>query len=179
MAPAIFSICFAVIVLFALVHGVVRGSVGMRWVCILLLAIIFFMALVQWPHPASRERARRTLCMYNLKQIAVSAMDFRADHSNAFPRSVLELTNTLSNPKLFICRSTGHEPGALADVLSWTDYVILLPPATNQIVAFCQPGNHRDEGGNIAFTDGAVRWFGPEEFRQVLAEGRQDSVTPP
>lgn len=179
MIPMIFSLVFGVTVLALLIHGILRGSTFIRWLCILLLLLLFFGALMPWPRPRSREMARRTLCMSNLHQIGLAARMYQQDHSNAFPHSILDLTNDLAVPKLFVCKSAGHEPGALTNLLGWTSYVCCFPPGTNQVLAYCPLENHKGQGGNILFTDGSVRWFRPEEFTNTLEKGRQGAPTTP
>jgi len=173
----IFSIILGVTIVVLLVHGVLRGSTFIRWLCILVLVLVVFGAIVPWPCPPSRERARRVHCMNNLSQIARATQVYRIDHSNAWPRSILDLTNDLQNPKVFRCISTGQQAGALTNVQEWTDYVFCSPPGENTVLAYCAPENHENRGSNIVFADGSVQFLKPEEFADVLKNGRQGAPT--
>ena len=176
MAPMIFSIVYGVMVLGLLVFGLRRGSAGMKLFClIILLLIVFFAASVPWhPSGGAREQAWRVHCMNNLRQIAMATLVFQEEHTNQLPESLRDLTNTLSNPKGYVCRSRGVEPGPFVRVNEWTDYVFVCPPGSNQVLVYCPPENHKAKGGNIAFLDGSVQWCNPQEFTNVLKYGRQE-----
>ena len=152
--------------------GTLRGSLLIRFLCGSFLLLIVFGVLIPFPPGRTRERARRTLCMTKLAEMARSTMLFQEKHTNHFPQSVRDLTPFLTDPAAYICPSSGNKSGDLADVNSWTDYVYISPPGTNQVLAYCPPGNHKGKGGNIAFADGSVRWYGAEEFTNVLRHGR-------
>jgi len=171
------GIILSVVILVLLIHGILRGSTFIRWLCILTLLLLVFGAIVPWPCPGSRERARQVHCMSNLRQIAMATQAYRVDHSNTWPKSFLDLTNDLQNPKVFRCISTGHEPGALANVPEWTDYVFCSPPRENEVLAYCVPEHHKNRGGNIVFADGSVQFLKPEEFADVLKNGRERAPT--
>jgi hypothetical protein len=173
----IFSIVLGVTILVLLVHGLLRGSTGMKLLCGCLLLLIILGGIVPMPPPRAREKARQVHCMNNLRQISLATDMYREDHSNAWPRSFLDLTNYCQNPKLFRCISTGQEPGALTNVTEWTDYMFCSPPGTNAVLAYCVPEHHKKRGGNIVFSDGSVQFFKPEEFADVLKNGKGAPTT--
>jgi len=176
----IFSLIVGVALVVLVVHGLLRGSTVMKLICGSLLLFIVVVGVAPWhPHGHARGRARRTSCMSNLQQTGLASRMYQQDHGNSFPHSILGLTNLLPNPKLFICPGTGNEPGALSNVLDWTDYTFLLPPGTNMVLAYCSPENHKGEGGNVLFADGSVQWCGPEEFTNILKHGPQGAGAEP
>lgn len=173
----IFSIVLGVTILVLLVHGLLRGSTGMKLLCGCLLLLIIIGGVIPMPPPRAREKARQAHCMSNLRQIAMATKAYQVDHSNGWPQSFLDLTNFARNPKVFRCISTGQKPGALTNVQEWTDYVFCSPPVENGVLAYCVPEHHKDQGGNIVFADGSVQFFKPEEFADVLKNGKHGAPT--
>jgi prepilin-type processing-associated H-X9-DG protein len=175
----LFSIILGIAVLLLLVHGLLRGSTGMQLFCgFIVLSLLA--SLIPWQSPGiARDRARRVHCMNNLRQIALATIAFRDDHTNAFPQSLLNLTNAFPYPQGYVCKSTKHVPGNLADVTKWTDYHFISPPGSNNVLAYCPPENHKGKGGNIVYADASVQWCTPEEFTNALEHGRRGAPTTP
>ncbi len=138
-------------------------------VAILALVVIvgILIGLCPCSFSCSSERARRVACMNNLIMIGKARMMYAMDHTNGVP-DLLAITNYAANPRLFICPSSGHNPGPLPSLRQWSDYVMasglgtVTPP--HAAVAFCPPENHDGKGGNILFDDGSVQWFDAKEF---------------
>jgi len=171
--PDIASILIVCVTLGLLVWGLIRGSKGMRLACGCVLLLILLGLFLPSTRPDKYEIARRIQCKFSLLQIGQATKIFQEEHSNSFPTSILDLTNTLPDPRLFICASTRHKPGAFSNILVWTDYVFQFPPSDNEVLAYCRPGNHKRAGGNILFADGTVQWFAAEAFTAVLKYGRR------
>lgn len=173
MMPVIFSMILGIILLLLLVHGLVSGSIGMKLLCGLIIGVLLFGLIPLHPPGRARERALRAICMNNLRQISLATKAFQKEHANQCPATLQDLTNAFPYPKGYICRSTGHQPGALTNVNQWTDYFFVSQPGTNGVLAYCPPDNHKGEGGNIVLVDGSVLWFKANEFLEALKHERR------
>lgn len=132
------------------------------------LAVLFILpAVVRAPAPS-----RRSHCMSNLAQIGKALKMYSMDHADQFPPTLLGLTNYLNtsvnSPKIFVCPSSGHEPGSLSKVDDWTDYSYVsglteIDPC-NCVHAFCQVEGHHGEGLNVLYIDGSVQWATTSNF---------------
>lgn len=178
MAMTMFSIALGVTVLVLLLFGLLRGSTGIKLLCgMFLLLVVALVVVPSFPTRGTRDRARAVHCANNLRQIGVATRGFQHEHGDAFPHSLLDLTNAIPYPTCYVCKSTGHMAGKMADVSEWTDYVFVFPPGTNGVLAYCPPKNHRNRGGNIVFVDASVMWYKAEDFTNVLRHGRQREST--
>ena len=133
------------------------------------VVLFFVIPNLHWTSP----EGLRTHCMSNLSQIGKALMLYSKEHDGAFPKTIQALTNFCENPKLYICRSSGHTPGPITNLTDWTDYTYIPNPTTNMVWAFCPPKNHNGTGGNILFVDGSVCWYDADRFRNVLKNGRK------
>ena len=109
----------------------------------------------------SVERARRTMCVGNLRQLGVAVSMYTLDHTNA-PPDMGALANYVQDPAVFVCPLTRHSPGSLSRVNQWTDYVLAhgysTISSTDTVMMYCPPRNHGGSGGSILFVDGHVEW---------------------
>jgi hypothetical protein len=136
MASVLFIIVIGVAILLFLVHCILHGRTLIRWLGILVLLLLAFSAINPGPCYSPREMERRELCMSNLYQIGIVARMYQQNNSNAFPQSILNLTNDLTVPKLFVCKSAGHAPGSITNLLTWSNYVFCFPPGSNGASGF-------------------------------------------
>lgn len=154
------------------IGGLVTGYLG---IVITTLAMLGILAGMLLPAVASaRERARRTHDMSNLKQIGLAAHMYAMDNKELFPSSFTNLaTYTGNSPRLFVCPATGHEPGDMASVDTWTDYVLVpgrsMGDAPDSVLAFSKPECFPGEGGNVLFVDGHVEWCPLERYEELTA----------
>lgn len=114
---------------------------------------------------SARERARRTKCASNLKQIGFALHLFSADNDERFPESMDQLRpNYIRDDRVFACPSGG---GGYV-------YVSGLSAASEPgcIVAFDAEGNHKGDGRNVLFVGGNVEWMTEERFQEALAKTR-------
>lgn len=93
------------------------------------------------------------------------------DHDGAFPPNFATLARTYANaPKLYICPSSGTEPGPMETVDEWMDYIyIYWPDGTNtpahypwiyeRRLSHHGGGIHVAPIGGPAFWDEGARWL--------------------
>ncbi|MBN1671026.1 MAG: hypothetical protein JXR37_08345 [Kiritimatiellae bacterium] len=117
----------------------------------------------------ARDRALQVACLSNLRQIGVLIEMYRAENNGETPPSLQALSKQADTPNVFACRASGHKPGAMTDIDTWTDYVYVAEPGDNQVRAYCRPGNHKDQGTAVLFTDCTVRWCTAAEFQTLMA----------
>ena len=150
--------------------AVPRRAKVMANISLLLSGVYFFMLLVPVSTGAPRERARRTACMSNLKQIGLGLRMYSSDHNELFPASLAELAPYVgsNSVSLFLCPSAGHRSGAMHDVDSWTDYTCVPglseTNAPDTVIAMCSPDHHHGDGANVLFVDGHVEWMPADWF---------------
>jgi len=116
---------------------------------------------------SARERARRTKCLSNLKQITYACHLWAGDNDERFPPSLDALfPDYVSDRQLFSCpssparRSYNYVAGLTA--ADPPDWVLAYEPA----------GNHAGQGANAAYIGGQVVWTADVEGlqRQVAAQ---------
>jgi len=139
-----------------------------------------------------REKARRTKCMCNLKQIGVGIHVYAKVNNDAFPPSLAELfPRYVMDGTLFGCPTaqnavpiqesdlpTGAKDAAGVFTEANTDYVYV-PGMTSRfppdcVVAYGKPGNHGEgEGTNVLLQDGHAVWMKPAALDAALARTRK------
>jgi len=161
--------------------GPAQAGQVMGYLSLLLTSVAFF-GLIEGIRSAPAQ-SRRSFCMSNLGQIGMAGRMYSEDNAGApFPDFKTLRDSGANTPKLFICKSSGHLPGDLANVDEWADYV-LVPVGmrgTNDtdVVAFDKPENHKGRGGNVLHVDGSVAWLDTEEFNKTVAPFLKPSSGP-
>ncbi len=159
---------------------------------LVVIAIIGILAGMLLPAVASaRERARRTKCMANLSQFGKSLKMYSMDNNERFPNEnndfAEQMSDYISNPKLYICPSDNVRTGAadrIGDIDDSTcSYAFVVKTDDNHAMTEGVPaekmhacdrngdqslgpdgqasfgGNHRKKGGNVLFIDGSVQFI--------------------
>ncbi len=130
------------------------------------LLVIHLIGLL-WLVPAlgrSRELARRMSCLDNLRSLVQMCQIYAIDNDNNFPSSFTDLEKagyTIGN--LTCCPTAGANAyGFNAAACARTS------PADTPLIADFDSSNHNDEGGNIGYVDGSVRWYKRGFLRRTL-----------
>ena len=128
----------------------------------LLVVIAIIGILVGFLAPGAmklREKARRSKCQNNLKQIYYAISAYRDDHSEQYPDSLDELYDQyVDDLEVFKCPSSAHPVPASPSAGDY-DYATGLSPASRSTEAIVQDrdGNHPDGisilrvGGQVDF----------------------------
>lgn len=109
----------------------------------------------------ARERARRTSCMNNLKQISIALHLYATDNMERFPRTLQELVDGgyLDNLEIFKCPSASSAVPATADAGDYAYKAGLTESADSDEPIGCDKSeNHKGQGGNVLFVGGHVKW---------------------
>ncbi len=109
----------------------------------------------------ARERARRTSCMNNLKQISIALHLYATDNMERFPKKLNELVDGgyLDSLEIFKCPSA---PSSVPDNADSGDYAykagLTESADSSESIACDKTDNHKRQGGNVLFVGGHVRW---------------------
>ena len=132
----------------------------------LLVVIAIIGILVGFLAPGAmklREKARRSKCQNNLKQIFYAISAYRDDHNEQYPETLDALYDKyLDDLEVFKCPSSSHPVPATASAGDY-DYHAGLSPASRSTepLAEDKDGNHPDgvnilrAGGQIDFQSGS------------------------
>jgi len=163
-----------------------RLVVGGVFIFIILGAVgLLSLDVARGPTPAYR-----TSCMNNVRQIGLAMYQYAEEHDGKFPDSFGALLKGqyLTTAKVFICPSSGHSipedfPGppfdnvdlsVLKRVDEWSDYVLVrgvTPRSPRDFIVIHEKwGSHKEEGGNILFNHGHVKWHTPDDLDRMLRE---------
>lgn len=155
------------------IGGLITGYIGTLVTTVAVLGVLAGMLL---PAVAmAREKARRAKCLSNLSQIGKCCMMYAMDNDEKLPPNFKALAEYAEgSPGMFVCPTSGAEPGDFAAVDEWTDYVLV--PNRSQsdpadaVLAFSKPECYPGKGGNVLTVDGAVQWYRSEQYEQLTAE---------
>ena len=109
----------------------------------------------------ARERARRTSCMNNLKQISIALHLYATDNMEKFPKNLQELVDGgyLDSLEIFKCPSA---PTGIPESAEGGDYTyktgLTESADSDEPIACDKPENHKGQGGNVLFVGGHVKW---------------------
>lgn len=124
-----------------------------------------------------KEKTRRVGCMENLVVLGRACHAYADGHRGSFPSNWQSLATSEVAPSRFICRGQRREPGAMGDVDSWADYVIvpgvMASDPSGAVLAYDQPSHHRGDGAPVLHVDGSVSWEDKEELGRLRTKDDQ------
>ena len=109
----------------------------------------------------ARERARRTSCLNNLKQISIALHLYATDNMEKFPKTLQELVDGgyIDNLEIFKCSSASSSIPTSADSGDYAYKAGLTESADSDTPIACDKAdNHKGQGGNVLFVGGNVKW---------------------
>lgn len=112
-----------------------------------------------------REKARRSKCQNNLKQIHLAISSYLQDHNEQYPQSLDELYDRyLDDLDVFKCPSTGHPTPANPSAGDY-EYLAGLSPnsKSTEPIAEDKDENHKD-GVNVLRVGGQITFQSDGEF---------------
>ena len=152
----------------------------MRRYIVIIVTVVAVTFAVMWLGCARPRSASGQKCTSNFAQIGKLFYRYEADHGGNFPSSwqasydYLASSGQDANPRLFVCRRTGQQPGPTNQVDNWCSFVIVPNLTTNspmtRVIACCRPEHHDGKGANVLFVDGSVCWYATDEFYKLLKE---------
>lgn len=139
------------------IAGICTGGVSLLIVVPLMLAITL-------PSLArARELAKRSVCAANMQHIATALLTYANDNREQFPPNLdILVTKGTLTPKHLLCPSAPQAnyvytvAGLTADA----------PPKT---VVLYEPITNHEEGGNVIFLDGHVKFLKQPEYDKAIA----------
>ena len=153
----------------------------------ILMMVFVLVVLVPWPILAAREKARRTQCMNNLREVGMACQMYSRDNSDRLPCGTASVFSNLAfsakyiaSPKVLDCPSSRKIPAASFRDPTATDaanvsYSQSANSATGTVaqadpndwefwdqgvvgLRWAAPSNHKGAGGNVLFGDVHIAW---------------------
>jgi len=109
----------------------------------------------------ARERARRTSCMNNLKQISIALHMYATDNMERFPKTLQELVDGgyIDTLEIFKCPSSNSAIPSGADSGDYVYKTGLTESADSDTPIACDKAeNHKSQGGNVLYVGGHIKW---------------------
>jgi prepilin-type processing-associated H-X9-DG protein len=112
----------------------------------------------------AKEKARSTMCIHNLRQLAIACILYANDHESVLPFRLSELyPDYVADLAVFVCPVSGKEVSrATIDAVS--DYRLAIPGANlgdikeqQNTVMLVEKESRHGSGRNVAYVDGHVK----------------------
>ncbi len=158
--------CFlAGLVLVLVVAALRRGAKGVVTVIVVFSVLAILAAMMLPALSRAKARAQRVSAVNNLKEIAIAAMTWALDNSNAFPPNYQAMMSELGTEKVTLDPNTGQPfvyIGAGKSSEGSPEAILAYSPS--------------DVGGRaVAFADGSVQVLSAEKFQEAL---QRDAAVP-
>ncbi len=97
----------------------------------------------------------------------------RPNFLNSFEEVARIMPPETMRPEIFVSPDTGHRPGSLNSVKSWTDYIYVGGVddyATGVALVISPPENHGGKWGYVIWVSGVISRLPAEKIRQLIAD---------
>jgi prepilin-type processing-associated H-X9-DG protein len=154
--------------------GLIIGYVGiaLQVLCVILLPSILAPAIA-----AARASAYRAVCVSNMHQVGTALIEYANENQGNFPNDLQALVPNFTDqfgltPDKFVVLGTNKQPGNMANVSQWTDFVLVpnrkATGSSDSILLFTKPECYPNGGGNILYVDGRVSVIMlPDEYNRL------------
>lgn len=137
-------------------------------VCLLIVAILAGMLLPALS--STREKARRTQELNNLKQIGMALAQYSEDRGGNLPASLDEIVGLVGGDRVFMDPSSGQRIKYAGGGKQWNRHA-------DDVIAY-SPTDRRGAGGNVLFADGRVQFVRGEEFNELVNQPAAKPAAP-
>jgi len=153
------------------ITGTVLGGLG-------LLLIPLSIAIMLPALNRAREVANRARCAFNMKQIAMSLIQYQNDYAGANPPDLATLWKTEKNltGSMFVCPSSSDTPAAdftQLDAGGHCSYVYVGANAKQAddtaVILYEKNTDHAGDGTNILFGNGSVSWHSAADAQRIIS----------
>ncbi len=160
----------------------------LRIVLGVLIGILILAYLISLTRPP-RTRARRVVCLANLRTLGVGLSLYAEEHGGAYPAAdkwcdvLVGLVSPNASERAFKCPTGGkgrcdYAMNPRADAQSAPDVVLLFESTGGWNLAggaeLLTTKHHQDQRCNVLFVDGSVRSIKTEEIPRLRWEGKAD-----
>jgi prepilin-type processing-associated H-X9-DG protein len=161
--------------------GLIIGYVGisLQVLCILLLPSILAPAIA-----AAKTTAYRAVCATNMRQVGTALIEYANENEGKYPNDLQALVPNYTDqfaltPDKFVVLGTNKQPGNMANVSQWTDFVLVpnrkATGLSDSILLFTKPECYPNGGGNILYVDGRVSIITSSDEYNRLTRGLDTS----
>jgi len=147
------------------------GSLAVAFVAVggIAATMVIVAAMIMPTFSRTREKARQTSCLSNMKQLALGIEMFAKDHEGRLPGAVTwaeDIRPYVQNKQIFECpeRPRGEKGGYAINALVAGKKLDDIPDKATTVLLYevdnnGQPVYPHNGGANFAFVDGHAKWF--------------------